>query len=254
MKCQYCGNPLTLEQETCPHCGRVNEEALQHARDMKSYRNRFKDTQKDVYAVAKKNSEITASVVIVMILVLLCIAVYVTAGCSYSIYRHFRQADATRHAEAYTEQLMQYMEDEDYPAVAEFCNSHYIRSYGSEGYEAYLPAFTMAGYYQYMYLAIVWLTDPLYEDGIANHIEELADYYSQFEKQREQLDWEEGADRAYCSEAIDRMEEKLKVLLRTYFGMTKEEADGFGAQNKAERMMLLMEKYEEMGYAERLEQ
>lgn len=253
MKCNYCGNPLTLEQENCPHCGRVNEEALQHARDMKSYRDRFKDTQKDVYAVVKKNSEITANVVIVMVLVLLCIAVYVIAGCSYSIYRSFKQADATRHAEAYTEQLKQYMEAEDYPAVAEFCTAHYIRSYGSEGYEAYLPAFAMAEYYQYMYLAIIWLTNPQYEDGITHHIEELADYYSQFERQREQLD-PEGADREYCSDAIDRMEDKIQVLLRTYFGMSKEEAEGFGARNKAERMMLLMEKYEEMGYADQLEQ
>lgn len=34
MKCKYCGGNLTLEQAYCPHCGRPNEEAEQHVKDM----------------------------------------------------------------------------------------------------------------------------------------------------------------------------------------------------------------------------
>ena len=37
MKCKYCGGNLTLEQAYCPHCGRPNEEAAQHVKDMEHY-------------------------------------------------------------------------------------------------------------------------------------------------------------------------------------------------------------------------
>ena len=38
MKCKYCGGNLTLEQAYCPHCGRPNEEAAQHVKDMEHYK------------------------------------------------------------------------------------------------------------------------------------------------------------------------------------------------------------------------
>ena len=58
MKCKYCGGNLTLEQAYCPHCGRPNEEAAQHVKDMEHYKSNFEDTKSDVYEVAEKNTEI----------------------------------------------------------------------------------------------------------------------------------------------------------------------------------------------------
>ena len=52
MKCKYCGGNLTLEQAYCPHCGRPNEEAAQHVKDMEHYKSNFEDTKSDVYEVA----------------------------------------------------------------------------------------------------------------------------------------------------------------------------------------------------------
>lgn len=54
MKCKYCGGNLTLEQAYCPHCGRPNEEAAQHVKDMEHYKSNFEDTKSDVYEVAEK--------------------------------------------------------------------------------------------------------------------------------------------------------------------------------------------------------
>lgn len=45
MKCKYCGGNLTLEQAYCPHCGRPNEEAAQHVKDMEHYKSNFEDTK-----------------------------------------------------------------------------------------------------------------------------------------------------------------------------------------------------------------
>jgi predicted amidophosphoribosyltransferase len=53
MKCKYCGGNLTLEQAYCPHCGRPNEEAAQHVKDMEHYKSNFEDTKSDVYEVTE---------------------------------------------------------------------------------------------------------------------------------------------------------------------------------------------------------
>ena len=49
------------------------------------------------------------------------------------------------------------------------------------------------------------------------------------------------------------MEENLKVLLRTYFGMTEEEAQNFGQMSKAQKTVFLEEKGEVMGYGKSVE-
>ena len=63
MKCKYCGGNLTLEQAYCPHCGRPNEEAAQHVKDMEHYKSNFEDTKSAVYEVAEKNTEIMSHTV-----------------------------------------------------------------------------------------------------------------------------------------------------------------------------------------------
>ena len=73
MKCKYCGGNLTLEQAYCPHCGRPNEEAAQHVKDMEHYKSNFEDTKSDVYEVAEKNTEIMSHMIIITVLVILCV-------------------------------------------------------------------------------------------------------------------------------------------------------------------------------------
>ena len=82
MKCKYCGGNLTLEQAYCPHCGRPNEEAAQHVKDMEHYKSNFEDTKSDVYEVAEKNTEIMSHMIIITVLVILCVVVFVVAGAS----------------------------------------------------------------------------------------------------------------------------------------------------------------------------
>ena len=44
------------------------------------------------------------------------------------------------------------------------------------------------------------------------------------------------------------MEENVKALLQTYFGMTPEEAENFGTMSNAQKILFLEEKGEVMGY------
>lgn len=47
-------------------------------------------------------------------------------------------------------------------------------------------------------------------------------------------------------------EADVEALLQAYLGLTKEEAEGFSKLSKAQRMVLLEQKYEEMGYGAKI--
>ena len=114
MKCKYCGGNLTLEQAYCPHCGRPNEEAAQHVKDMEHYKSNFEDTKSDVYEVTEKNTEIMSHMIIITVLVILCVVVFVVSARSWSIHRGLLQFDAGIRQGSYMKQMEQYLEDEDY--------------------------------------------------------------------------------------------------------------------------------------------
>ena len=209
MKCKYCGGNLTLEQAYCPHCGRPNEEAAQHVKDMEHYKSNFEDTKSDVYEVAEKNTEIMSHMIIITVLVILCVVVFVVSARSWSIHRGLLQFDAGIRQSSYMKQMEQYLEDEDYIGLSAFCDRHYIRPYSSNNnYEKYQ-------------------LHPVDNDYRAKQYRELP------EEQKE---------------AILRMEENEKALLQTYFGMTPEEAENFGTMSNAQKILFLEEKGEVMGY------
>ena len=129
MKCKYCGGNLTLEQAYCPHCGRPNEEAQQHVKDMEHYKSNFEDTRSNVYEVAQKNTEIMSHTVIITVLVILCVLVFLVSAFSWEIHRNLVRMDTLLQQTKYEKQLEQYLEEEDYQGFESFCERHYIRPY-----------------------------------------------------------------------------------------------------------------------------
>ena len=109
MKCENCGGNLSLEDLACPHCGTINRQAQQHARDMRKYHGEFQDTQKAVYAVTKRYAGITTRVVIIAILLIITVIFAIVASESYSIKRNILQKRAERNFEEYSAQMEQYL-------------------------------------------------------------------------------------------------------------------------------------------------
>ena len=58
--------------------------------------------------------------------------------------------------------------------------------------------------------------------------------------------------RQSSEQVIDRMEKDLEALWQAYFGLTAEEAEAFPNMSKGQKMVLMEQKYEEMGYDARL--
>ena len=256
MKCKYCGGNLTLEQAYCPHCGRPNEEAEQHVKDMEHYKSNFEDTRSDVYEVAEKNTEIMSHTIIITVLVILCVIVFAVATHSWSIHRRWVQWESGIRQNSYMKQMEQYLEDEDYISFSAFCDMHYIRSYGrNNNYEDYYLLADACGDYRYIYESLMKVvTDNTNSsDRISGLYEDIANYYERLEKILHPVD-NEYMEKQYQElpeekkEAILRMEANVKMLLQTYFGMTPEEAENFGTMSNARKIVFLEEKGEVMGY------
>ena len=45
MKCQYCGTNLGLEDEKCPHCGKINTFAAKYVEEIKEYKEDLNNTR-----------------------------------------------------------------------------------------------------------------------------------------------------------------------------------------------------------------
>ena len=138
MKCPYCGGNLSLEDETCPHCGRLNEQALQHVKDMKHYKGEFEHTKKHVYIATNRYTKVVVRVVIIAVLFFVIIVLHNLGERSYSIVRSIGQYQSRRHAAEYMKQLDQYIEEEDFAAFTAFCNGQKIDCY-EEPYTRYIP-------------------------------------------------------------------------------------------------------------------
>lgn len=252
MNCKYCGGNLSLEDRFCPHCGKPNEHAQQHVKDMEAYKDRFDTTQGDVYKVTKNYSEITAHAVIITVLVVLCLVALFMTRSAYSIKRNVHDLQAKRYHKEYTAKMDQYLDEEDYLGFHAFCEARDIRVY-TEGYESYAVIMRAADHYAYIYENLFGMLEAEAETLKDGRIESLTTYCDNYAKARENMD-SYPIDEAYTEQVLLRMEEDVEAFLQAYLGLTKEEAEGFSKLSKAQRMVLLEQKYEEMGYGAKIKE
>lgn len=247
MKCENCGGNLSLEDLACPHCGTINRQAQQHVRDMRRYQGEFQDTQKNVYAVTRRYAGITTRVVIIAVLLIITVVFAIFASESYSIKRHILQNRAERNFEKYSAKIEQYLEDEDYIALYAFAEANYIDAYDNE-YEKYLPMIRVCNQYTYLYEYIMGYHTKVQQGDDAEYIENQIQYMGeQLNYFYDTLDMEnysyyESVDVEKTQMILARIEEQVKVLLRTYCGLTQEDVESLDGLSEARRMVLLEER------------
>lgn len=238
---------MSLEEKTCPHCGRLSEEAMQHAADMERYQDHFEETRKDVYGVAKRFSGITARAVIIAALMLAIFVVFLIDDNVWDIRRWFVTMNSNVHVEEYSSQMDRYLEEENYTAFRYFCKNHYIDGY-NDNYQDYQPLIQAASAYEVVYSSINSLIMAEDERTAGSYISNIEWGYAWFERSKDEGYYNDENIREKSLSVMNQMEAKLKVLLRAYLGFTAEEAEEFGELNQAERLYLLNKGSEEKGY------
>ena len=238
---------MSLEEKTCPRCGRLNEEARQHAADMERYQDHFEETRKDVYGVAKRFSGITARAVIIAALMLAIFVVFLIDDNVWDIRRWFVTMNSNVHVEEYSSQMDRYLEEENYTAFRYFCKNHYIDGYNDK-YQDYQPLIQAASAYEVVYSSINSLIMAEDERTAGSYISNIEWGYAWFERSKDEGYYNDENIREKSLSVMEQMETKLKILLRAYLGFTVEETEQFGELNQAERLYLLNKGSEEMGY------
>ena len=147
MKCPYCGGEIGLEDVTCPYCGRANEQAVQHVRDMSRFRRRFAETESHVLGKARNYSRIVPRVLVILVLVVACVVMAVITEGAYSIPGNARRRAAEKDPAGTIAVLEDYLEQEDYISFASYIDFHEIRTYGTD-FSEYSRLYWCAWYYR----------------------------------------------------------------------------------------------------------
>ena len=243
MKCKFCGGNLSLEDEYCPHCGVVNEQARKHIQDMRRYAGDYEHTKKEVYKTARKHTRTTVQVVTAVLLLAVSLLLVAAGSNAYSISRSVEEGRARRNAGEYTAYIEQCLREGDFMEVQAFCQEHHIWGY-DEPYDRYLPAIRACQDYGWVYVSVLEAAYPgEYGQEAEEYAERVAEclgyFYEDLETERyefyETIDWDVNAG------ALEEMEENIRFLLTTYLGVSREDADSLKDLSSARRAVLIEE-------------
>ena len=206
LKCPHCGGDMPLEALTCPYCGRPNEAAQQHARDMLRYRADYEKTKTAVTEKARRSSAVLVRLVIIVLLMLGILASLIVAGNSYSFVREAQRKDAVKHAAEYKAVLDDYLEEREYAAFAAFIQAKAISVY--DDYEEYNYLYRVCSQYRYTEMYLMQLATPgryqSYSRTVRNVTEQVQDFYELL--QEEGSSWrDDGRDSEKAREAVAGM-------------------------------------------------
>ena len=246
MKCESCGAALSLDMVYCPYCGKENKAVKQHVSDMAHYQGEFEKTKKSVYEKTHTYTHYTVKITIVAILAIVWVVMLILTANVYQINSAVKNAENNRNFEEIEAQIWEYLEAEEYYALAVYCMEREIETYDTK-FEGYEPVIRLANQYKYIQEQLMTiLTPPQYMmDDLDSNVGYLADYIEYF-YENYNCDWEESDyrnqyDMSVMQPEMDKMEQKLQVLLRAYVGLSEEEAAQFGRMKRSQQILLLEE-------------
>lgn len=246
MKCESCGAALSLEMLYCPYCGKENAAVKQHVSDMAYYQGAFEETKKNVYEKTHAYTHNTVKIVIVAILAIVWVVMLILVANAYEINEAIKKMENDRNFKEIEGQILEYLEEEEYYALAVYCSEREISIYDTK-FEAYEPVIRLVNQYQYVYEEFLnILTPPSYTmDDMERNIGYLANYidlfYDCYNQEWEEINYKNMYDMSVMQPEMDKMEQKLQVLLRAYVGLTEEESRQFSTMKSSQRIMLLEE-------------
>ena len=241
LKCKYCGGPLELEQRYCPHCGKENELARQHALDMERYKASYKSTQADVYDTVRRHSGAAVRAVILAALLLGIVFCFVVGNNAYDVRRIIRERAALRNQGQILRQIEEKIEEEDWRGLESLVDYHYlyeyrepweeyhgiIRAANSYGWiENYVMDFVLNGKEERAYFRASYLSD-----SIGNFLEAInpeRDFYEE--------------DSEKTKAAFAAMEKQVMEMLETYLDIDAGEWEALKTMTQAGRAVFIEEK------------
>ncbi len=257
MKCKYCGYNIGLEDEYCPHCGKLNELAAAHIADMKHYEEDYKQTKESVITKsARFNSRTGRLMVIAILLMIIVILLGIAARYSdvetrINVKKQRTEKAVEKNRQDITATLKEMEEHREYLAMRYYVLNHQLRS--DDTYNDYTRVFTAVINYGAIYDDILNIVDGYegYEDtGKKQWCDDMAIYISNWNSYVGGEFWGDSPDSPMHSGEhgafIADAKKETQDMVQVYFKLSDEQAKKMWTMDKDEVARMLYEKCEEL--------
>ena len=237
IKCRYCGGEVGLEENFCPYCGRPNEQAQGHHRDMASFRRRYAETEAAVVDRAEHYSRVIPRVILVLVLLFAAVAMWIVAAGAWRYPESMRSRAALRDPEAVKATLDGYLEQGDYLSFASYMEFNDIQTYDTP-FAEYSDVRWCATYYQTFVIDMERIL--LQRDreswerySASSDIRFLCSALDSFTETYARA--MEDAPSEFHRACMEDMNANILAMLRVYFNVSEEEAADFLALSENQK-------------------
>ncbi|MBR4530617.1 MAG: zinc ribbon domain-containing protein [Lachnospiraceae bacterium] len=251
MKCPNCGANISIRDEYCAWCGKVNEHSLRHIQILKRYQAATEATKNDLEKQTDVRVPIFMRLLVIALLIIGVVVCFVLMDTSWDRKYNRREAEAIKNAPVHTAELDRLLAAHDHTGFSRYMGSHYISVYGHVGndrypYKKYKQYVNVNDYYIYTISHIMDLY-PYRSDSYDSEestLEEAAQYINYFYDAyaRAQKD-EDLAQNSVVAEAIEDMELQMQAMTVRYLGVDRADAAGLKELTEAQRRYLIEESY-----------
>ena len=225
MNCPHCGSPIGLEDEYCSYCGKINEFALEHNKQMHHYQNEFLKTQQQVEDSAKRFSRLSGPLISLVILIIANIAAFIFLISSWNISSSIESRQILKQEALHRDNLNMYLEQKEYQKFSAYYDRYSL--YMVEEFRYYNAVkYTIDDYY-YVYNSIM---NPYEydqdEESIQSTLTILTRQLSEIYHPEDSYSYDK--DKYFSDEnmkVISDIQERTKVLLLTYTDLTEEQVN-----------------------------
>lgn len=246
MKCKYCGAEIGLEENFCQYCGRPNEQAARHSRDMASYHRRFAATEATVVNKTNRYRQIVLRIGLIFILMILTLVMYAVANSAYSIPDALRRRAAEKDPALTVSRLDAYLDARDYMSFVSYMDYCDLHTFGSapEEFSRYSRLRNGAYYYQDFVMRMESLflhTDP--EEWLKNKansdIRWLCQSLDEFLSVYEKTPFNE--EDQFSAPYLEDMYQTMMEMLHVYLGIDESERETFLALSETRKAAVIEE-------------
>ena len=256
MKCKYCGSNLGIEDEVCPYCGKLNEEAAGHQAVMETYREEFEKTKTEVKKKSISAGRLGRLIVIGLMLVVILfmgISIRRNSDVEYLIKKEEEQIarEVEKNRDSITAKLQEMEKNREYIALDKYNLRYRLRS--NDYYEDYFRVFTATIDYTVICEDIMNILsdyDGYHEKTNKDWCYDIAIYISHWRSYVEGEAWFDSPDSPmYSGEHgafISDAKKDAQDIVQVYFNLTDEQASSMWDMEEEELGKMLYENCREL--------
>ena len=242
MKCKYCGNNLTIDDEKCPFCGQDNTYAVKHRSQMHYFKKIFTKTEKEVMEKSRRFNLFTVQITVIAVLIALIVTVLLLYANEWEIRQALYQRDIKKNLKQYETMMKQYEAAGDYWELGRYYERKHLSV--DRHFDEYENVAQVCSSYANSYNIIMQLV--IMEDTEFYSHEEKVEYlastlnYMYKGMKKESFSKEECFSEKHVA-TMEDIKKEAGYMLITYCHLSKEDVEKFPTLSEARKQIMLEE-------------